>query len=168
MESFDWAMLVLRTGIGLVIMTHGVNHARGRQRTTAWFGSIGFRHAELQWLASTLSELAIGTLLILGFLTGPAAAGLISVMFVAFWSVHRGNGFFIFRPGEGWEYVGTLALIAATIALAGPGAASLDNGIGIDTAFNGWSGAALIAGGLVAAAGQLAIFFRPEQARTRV
>lgn len=161
MESFDWAMLVLRIGAGLVILAHGVNHARGRQRTTAWFASIGFRSAELQWIASTASELGIGVFLVLGLLTGPAAAGLIAVMSVAFWSVHRNNGFFIFRPGEGWEYVATLALIGATIAIAGPGSASIDNALDLDTIFDGWVGAALVAGALAAAAGQLALFFRP-------
>lgn len=161
MESFDWAMLVLRIGAGLVILAHGVNHARGRQRTTDWFASIGFRSAELQWIASTASELGIGVFLVLGLLTGPAAAGLIAVMSVAFWSVHRNNGFFIFRPGEGWEYVATLALIGATIAIAGPGSASIDNALDLDTIFDGWVGAALVAGALAAAAGQLALFFRP-------
>ena len=161
MESYDWAMLLLRIGAGAVILAHGVNHARGRERTTNWFASIGFRQAGLQWFASTATEIGVGVLLILGLLTGPAAAGLIAVMFVAFWSVHRKNGFFIFRPGEGWEYVATLALIGATIAIAGPGEASIDNGLGIDTAFDAWVGVALIGGALAAAAGQLAMFLRP-------
>ncbi len=162
MESFDWAMLILRIGTGLIILAHGINHARGRQRTTDWFGSIGFRNPELQWFASTASELAIGLALVTGLLTGPAAAGLVAVMFVAFWSVHRKNGFFIFRPGEGWEYVATLAMIGVVIAVAGPGSASIDNAIGIDTDLNGGIGALLVAGALVAAAGQLAIFFKPD------
>lgn len=162
MESFDWAILVLRIGAGLVILAHGINHAKGRQRTTEWFASIGFRHAEMQWFASTAGEIGIGLFLVLGLLTGLAAAGLVAVMFVAFWSVHRNNGFFIFRPGEGWEYVATLALIGGTIAIAGPGAASLDNALDIATALDGWIGAGLVTGGLAAAAGQLALFLRPS------
>jgi putative oxidoreductase len=162
MESFDWAMLILRIGTGLIILAHGINHARGRQRTTDWFGSIGFRNPELQWFASTASELAIGTALVAGLLTGPAAAGLVAVMFVAFWSVHRKNGFFIFRPGEGWEYVATLAMVGVVIAVAGPGSASIDNAIGIDTDLDGGIGALLVAGALVAAGGQLAVFFKPD------
>jgi putative oxidoreductase len=161
MESFDWAMLVLRVGAGLIILAHGINHARGREKTTNWFGSIGFRNAEMQWFASTASEIGIGVFLILGLATSVAGAGLVAVMSVAFWSVHRKNGFFIFRPGEGWEYVATLAFIGATIALAGAGEASLDNAIGIDTNLDGGIGALLIVGALVAAAGQLAVFFRP-------
>jgi putative oxidoreductase len=83
-------------------------------------------------------------------------------MFVAFWSVHRKNGFFIFRPGEGWEYVATLAMIGATITIAGPGTASIDNALGIDTDLNGGLGALLVAGAVAAAAVQLAVFLRPE------
>ena len=161
MESYDWAMLVLRVGAGAVILAHGINHAGGRERTTNWFASIGFRQPGLQWFASTATEISVGVLLIVGLLTGPAAAGLIAVMFVAFWSVHRKNGFFIFRPGEGWEYVATLAVIGATIAIAGPGDGSIDNGLGIDTTFDAWVGVALIGTALAAAAGQLAMFFRP-------
>lgn len=164
MESVDWAMLVLRVAAGLVIVAHGMNHARGRERTTKWFAGIGFRNPGLQWLASTATELGVGALLIVGLVTGLAAAGLIGVMFVAFWAVHRNNGFFIFRPGEGWEYVATLALIGFTLALAGPGRASLDRVIGIDTRLDGWVGLILALGGIAAAAGQLAIFLRSPAA----
>ncbi|MCP4968773.1 MAG: DoxX family protein [bacterium] len=161
MESFDWAMLLLRVGTGLIILAHGVNHARGRARTKAWFESIGFRLAELQWLASTTSEFAIGLALIAGLLTGPAAAGLVAVMFVAYWSVHRHNGFFVFRPGEGWEYVATLAMIGAVIAIAGPGSASLDDTIGLAENLSGSVGALLVVGAVGLAAIQLAAFLRP-------
>lgn len=162
MTSIDAAMLVVRLGTGLTIVAHGVNHARGRARTTSWCESIGFRQPGVQWMASTSTELIVGGLLILGFLTGAAAAGLVAVMAVAFWSVHRKNGFFIFRPGEGWEYVGTLAMIGLVLAIAGPGSASIDHTMDIDTAFDGGVGAGLVAGGLVAAAGQLALFYRPD------
>lgn len=166
MDGFDWAMLLLRVGTGLIILAHGINHAKGRGRTTAWFESIGFRNAEMQWFASTASEIAIGLALVAGLLTGPAAACLVAVMFVAFWSVHRKNGFFIFRPGEGWEYVATLAMVGATIALAGPGAAPLDNAIAIDETFNGAVGALLVVGALGLAGLQLAAFLRPPVAES--
>ena len=162
MEQIDWALLVLRVGTGLVILAHGINHARGRRRTTAWFASIGFRHPGLQWLASTASEISIGVLLVLGLLSGPAAAGLVAVMLVAFWSVHRKNGFFIFRPGEGWEYVATLAMNGAVLAVAGPGVASLDHAIGIDETLSGGVGALLIAGAALASGLQLAVFYKPS------
>ena len=161
MTPVDIALLVLRVGVGLVILAHGVNHARGRTRTTAWFESVGFRNGGLQWLLSTASEVAIGVLLVVGALTSPAAAGLVAVMFVAFWTVHRKNGFFIFRPGEGWEYVATLALIGAALAVAGPGEVSIDHTLDLATALDGWVGAGLVAGALALAAVQIGLFFRP-------
>ena len=160
MEPIDFATLVLRIGVGLVIVAHGVNHARGLDGTSSWFESVGFKRARLQALLSALVEIGVGVLLVLGFLTPFAAAGLVATMFVAFWSVHRANGFFIFRPGEGWEYVGTLALAALAIAIAGPGEISIDHGIGIADDFDGWTGFIIGAGGVVAAAGQLVTFWR--------
>ena len=56
--------------------------------------------------------------LIFGLLTPLGAAGVIGVMVVAFAINHRGNGFFIFRPGEGWEYVMTLALVGVAVGAA--------------------------------------------------
>ncbi len=163
MTAFDVAMLILRVGIGLVILAHGVNHAQGRERTTAWFGSIGFRNPGMQWFFSTVTEIGVGVLLVAGALTSLAAAGLVAVMFVAFWSVHRKNGFFIFRPGEGWEYVATLALTGLVMAIAGPGEASVDHAVDIATKLDGWVGAAIVAAGLVLAGVQLATFFRPDE-----
>ena len=164
MTALDAAMLILRVGVGLVILAHGVNHARGRERTTKWFGSIGFRRPELQWFFSTATELGVGVLLIAGALTSLAAAGLVAVMFVAFWSVHRSNGFFIFRPGEGWEYVATLALTGLVIAVGGPGTGSVDDAFDLAAKLDGWVGAGIVAGALILAAGQLAMFFRPDEA----
>ncbi len=161
MNRLDWAMLIFRIGAGLVVLAHGINHVRGRAKTTDWFRCIGFRKPEVQWFASTASEIAIGLALIAGLLTNAAAAGLVAVMAVAFWSVHRKNGFFIFRPGEGWEYVAVLALIGASVAIAGPGAASLDHAFGIDDNLAGAVGAALVLGSLGAAGVQLLTFFKP-------
>src|SRR3546814_2453408 len=71
----------------------------------------GLLHA---WLAS-VTEIVGGALLILGLLTSLGGAATIGVMAVAGITNHRGNGFFIFRPGEGWEYVLTLAIAGFAI-----------------------------------------------------
>ncbi len=160
MESLDVAMLVLRIWVGIVILLHGVNHARSLDGTAGWFGSVGFSSPKLQALASAVVEIGVGVLLIIGLLTPLAAAGLIATMFVAFWSIHRWNGFFIFRPGEGYEYVVTLAMAATAIAIVGAGSASIDSALGIDDNLDGWVGAALGLAGLVGGAGQLAMFWR--------
>jgi putative oxidoreductase len=160
MEAFDWAMLVLRVWVAVVITSHGVNHARSLEGTASWFGKVGFRSPALQARASAVTEIGVGALLMVGLLTPLAAAGVIATMFVAFWSIHRHNGFFIFRPGEGYEYVVTLAVAALAIAITGAGSVSLDRALGIGVDLDGWVGFALALGGLAAGAAQLTMFWR--------
>lgn len=162
-EATDWALMVLRGMAGMVMLAHGIKHARGRMKTSNWFGSIGFRIPQLQWFASTATEIGVGILLIVGFGTSLAAAGLVAVMTVAFWTVHRAAGFWVTaRPDEGWEYVLVLAGVGVAIAIVGPGAFSLDALVGIESVLDGWVGLALIGGGVLAAAMQIAVFFRPR------
>lgn len=164
-ESFDWAVALLRLVAGGVILAHGVKHARGRVKTANWFGSIGFRQPDLQWFASTATEIGVGVLLIIGLVTPLAAVGLVAVMAVAFWTVHRSAGFWVTaRPDEGWEYVLVLGAVGAAIAIGGPGELSIDAALGIEDLANGWAGVLLVLGGLAAAGVQLATFFRPNEA----
>ena len=104
----------------------------------------------------------LGALLVLGLLTPFAAAGVVGVMAVAFAINHRGNGFFIFRPGEGWEYVMTLAIVGIAIGAVGPGEWSLDDALDIVDDLTGSTGLAIAAiGGLGGAALLLATCWRP-------
>ena len=163
--EFDIAMLILRVGVGGVILAHGVKHARGRTKTSNWFGSIGFRQPELQWFFSTATEIGVGVLLIAGALTSLAAAGLIGVMTVAFWTLHRAAGFWVTaRPDEGWEYVFVLAVVAFGLAIAGPGDIAVDSAIDIADDLNGWVGLGLGVAGVVLAFVQMAVFWRPAEA----
>ncbi len=162
MDSIDVGLLIIRSWIGLVILVHGVNHARSLDGTANWFESIGFKSAKLQATNSAIVEIGAGLLIIIGLGTSLAAAGIFSTMFVAFWTVHRKNGFFIFRPGEGYEYVATLASASLGLAIAGPGGASLDSALDIADLLDGWIGALIVGGGLVGAFGLLAIYWKPE------
>ena len=176
MDTINAALLVLRVWLGIVFLAHGIKHAQGRTKTSNWFASIGFKSPQFQWFASTATELGVGVLLIAGLLTGLAAAGVIGVMFVAFWTVHREAGFFItafMKDGvdvEGWEYVATLGAVALALALAGPGEWAIDWAIDLDGVtlaeyLDGRAGLLIAAAGLVIAAGQLAAFWRPNGAR---
>jgi putative oxidoreductase len=161
MTAIDTALLILRLWLGLVMLAHGINHARSIDGTAAWFESKGFRQARPNALASAGGELAIGLGLVTGLLTSFAAAGLIATMTVAFGSIHRFAGFFVFkRPDEGYEYVATLAVAAFALAMAGPGAASMDAAFGIDATFDAWTGLIIALAGVGAGAGQLAVFWR--------
>ncbi|MBK5224685.1 MAG: DoxX family protein, partial [Acidimicrobiia bacterium] len=152
--------------IGAVMLAHGYNHVFGGGKiagTAGWFESLGMRPGKLHaWLAS-LTEIGAGALLVAGFLTPLAAAGVVGTMLVAWITNHRGNGFFIFRPGEGWEYV--MVLVAAGIAIGGvgPGGWSLDAAFDLDDDLVGTTGLliAAVAGGGGALA-LLAACWRPE------
>ncbi len=163
-DAIDFALLLLRFGVGAVMLAHGVNHVRPNiDGTAAWFGSMGMKPARLHaWLAS-VTEIGAGVLLALGLLTPFAAAGVVGVMFVAWAINHRGNGFFIFRPGEGWEYVMTLGIVGLVIGTLGPGTWSLDEAVGLNDDFIGWTGLLIAAiGGLGGGAALLATCWRPE------
>lgn len=143
------------------MLAHGWHHARSLDGTASWFAKKGFRKSELNARASAVGEIAIGATLVVGFVTSVAAAGLIATMTVAFWSIHRFAGFFVFkRPDEGWEYVATLVLAAMVLAILGPGPWSVDAVIGIDSDLSGWTGVLIALAGFAAGAVQLAVFWR--------
>ena len=142
------------------MLAHGVNHARSLDGTAKWFARIGFSQPDLNARASAFGELAIGAALVVGLATPLALAGVVTIMAVAFWSVHRRAGFFVFaRPDEGWEYVATVTVAALVLATLGPGPWSVDAALGWDR-FDGWTGLGIAALGFVAAAAQLAIMWR--------
>ena len=122
--GLDLGLLILRVVVGLTIAAHGYNHIfRGGkiQGTAGWFASLGMKPGILHaWLAS-ITELVAGVLLVLGLLTPLGAAGVAGTMAVAFVTNHRTNGFFIFRPGEGWEYVNVLMCAGLALGALGPG-----------------------------------------------
>lgn len=112
-------------------------------------------------LAAT-TEIGAGSLLALGLATPLAAAGFIGLMIVAIVVAHRHNGFFVFRPGQGWEYCASIAVTAFTIGTIGAGKYSIDHLLHKDV--SGWTGA-LIAGvlGIGGAITQLALSYRPAK-----
>ncbi len=165
MTEMDLGLFALRAWIGVVMLAHGVKHLRGREKTTNWLASIGYRSPGLNWFAMTATEIGVGVLLILGLLTSFAAAGTAAIMVVAYLTVHRPVGFWITaRPDEGWEYVATLLVGVVAIGLLGPGGWSVDDAIGIAANLDGWVGLAIVAGGELAGVGQVATMFRPQSA----
>ena len=161
MPEFDFAMLVLRLLLGVVFLAHGVKHVINKAKTIRWTASIGLRYPTVQWFFMAFAEIGIGLSFLAGFLTPIGAAGLIAMMFVAFWTVHRSAGFFVSaRPDEGYEYVLVLSVVAAAIAILGPGRYSLDHVLGLDGSLAGWTGGLIALSGLGAAAIQLVLTYR--------
>jgi putative oxidoreductase len=164
-DAIDFALLLLRCGVGAVMLAHGINHMRPNiDGTAGWFGSMGMKPAKLHAWMATITEIVGGLLLVIGLLTPFAAAGVVGVMFVAWAINHRGNGFFIFNPGEGWEYVMTLGIVGLAIGAIGPGGWSLDEVLDLNDTFVGWTGMLIAAvGGIGGGAALLAGFWRPDE-----
>src|SRR6476661_1377441 len=132
--AVNLSLLLLRVALGIVFLAHGINHVfRGGKipGTARWFESLGMKPGVLHaWLAS-LTEIGSGALLVVGLLTPLAGAGVVGVMVVAWITNHLKNGFFIFRPGEGYEYVMTLTAVGLLFCGTGGGRISLDHALGV-------------------------------------
>ena len=164
-DSINLALLALRCGVGAVMLAHGINHIFGGGKiagTARWFASLGMKPGILHAWVASITEVVGGALLVVGLLTPLAGAAVIGVMLVAIVTNHRGNGFFIFRPGEGWEYVMTLTIVGFALATLGAGEWSVDHAAEI---FDppGLDGLVIaLVAGVGGAAALLAGFWRPE------
>lgn len=128
-------LLVLRLGIGLILVAHGV------QKLFGWWGGPGIKGwtgamtrmrlrppTAWAWI-SALGEFGGGLLLALGLLSPIGSVAIAGAMLVAVALVHWPKGFW--NSKGGYEF--NLSILAAVVALAltGPGAYSLDNALGI-------------------------------------
>ncbi len=130
MKAVNIAALILRIDLAITMLAHGYNHAFGGGKlpgTARWFESIGIRPGRVHALFATLTELGVVPLLVLGLATPLAAAGVLGVMLVALIANHLKNGYFIFRPGEGYEYVLFIALASLALGALGAGQWSIDH-----------------------------------------
>src|SRR5260370_36870902 len=144
MNGINIAALLLRFVVGGTLIAHGWNHAFGGGRlpgTARWFESIGIRPGRVHALFATVTELGAGVLLVLGLFTPLAAAAVVGTMVVALVANHARNGFFIFRPGEGYEYLLMITLVSRAIRALGAGGWSVDPAIGVGVHW--WAGFAI-------------------------
>lgn len=132
-DARDAGLLALRIGVGGALIAHGAQKlfgffgGHGLDGTGAFFDSIGFRPGKLNALAAGLGEAGGGLLLAAGLATPAAGAAAAGTMVVAS-SMHRDKGFF--AQDGGYEYPAVLGLVAASLALGGPGQLSLDAALG--------------------------------------
>jgi putative oxidoreductase len=136
-RAVDLGLLAGRLVIGGLFAAHGSQklfgwfRGHGLRGTAEFFESLGFHPGRTFAAAAGLTELASGLLILLGFLGPVGPALLLSVMTVAVITVHRGNG--LLATSNGSEVPLLYATAAIGLALAGPGAHSLDALLGIST-----------------------------------
>lgn len=168
-NTVNAALTVARVWVGIVMFAHGWRHlqsVRGGPGMANWFESLGLKPGKLHAWNVTITELAVGPALVLGLLTPAAYGGTAAILLVALATNHWKNGFFINSPGEGWEYVGTLALLSVVLGALGPGNWSLDDALDFNFAFDAPDAAIIAAvagiGGTIAF---LAAFWRPSKVK---
>lgn len=132
----DVALLVLRVVLGGTYIAHGLRKLGWRHDGdfAGFRGSIerrGYRPAWFWAGSAVAAEIVGGVLAILGLLT-PIAGALLLAQSVTIVALVRGRGFWV--EAMGVEYPLMLGTASMVIALAGPGAVSLDAVLGLDVA----------------------------------
>lgn len=142
--AVDLGLAVLRVGVGVPFALHGAQKlvgwfgGGGRRGTAAWFASLGFGDGRAAtWLAGG-AELLGGLGLAVGLATPLAAAGVAGAMTTAALVNRDAHGFW--SVDKGWELNGYLIVVALAVALAGPGAVSVDAVVGLGPDGGPWHG----------------------------
>jgi putative oxidoreductase len=121
----DWGILVLRLGVGIMFMAHGLQKAFGLfggpgvKAFSEMLSNLGFAPALFWAYLASYSELLGGLFLIIGLQTRGAAAILLILIVTAAIKVHIKNGFFL--SGGGFEYTFVIAVACIALILCGSG-----------------------------------------------
>jgi putative oxidoreductase len=135
----DLGLLILRVGLGALLIAHGLQKAfglwggqglNGFQQSLA---DMGYQHANILTYVGAGGQIAAGVLLVLGLFTPLAAAGavayLINALLAAF-AAQPDTGSFAFFLPSGHEYLVMLLVLAVGLVLTGPGRYGFDAGRG--------------------------------------
>ena len=123
--QLDLGLTILRAITGIIFAAHGGQKlfVYGFEGVTGAFGQMGVPMAGVVGPAVALLEFFGGLALVVGLLTRPVAIGLAATMLGALFLVHLPAGFFM---PNGYEFVLALFGAAATLAVTGAGAWSVD------------------------------------------
>lgn len=114
-------LLVLRVGIGALMLVHGIAKIRGfSEMSTAFPDPIGLG-SQLSLIMAIGAEVGCSLLLIFGFASRLATIPLAFTMLVALIVVHSAD------PWQVKELAAAYLLVYASLLLTGPGRISLDH-----------------------------------------
>ncbi len=152
MSETDVGLLLLRLLLAALLACHALQKSlgwlggNGLTKTAAVFETWGFRPGRQLVVLAAVAELAGALSVASGLLFRVGCAILIGTLVVAA-APSAVNGLWAQRGG--CEVPVLYAVMAACLAVTGPGQAALDEAL--DLPDNGWLGAAAIAAGLLAA-----------------
>ena len=127
----NWGILVLRLGLGIMFMAHGLQMAFGLfggpgvKGFAGMLSGLGFVPAIFWSCVASYTVLVGGLFLITGILTRPAAALLLIFIVTAGLKVHLSKGFFL--SNGGFEYTFVIAAGCLALILLGPGKFAIFN-----------------------------------------
>ena len=129
-RQLDIGMAIVRIITGIVFIAHGAQKLFmfGIDGTTGFFTQVGAPLPGITAPLVAVLEFFGGFALVIGLLTRLVALGLAFDMLGAIVLVHLANGFF--ASDNGVEFVLLLMVNAIALAVAGPGAWSVDGAIG--------------------------------------
>ena len=125
----DWAILVLRLGIGIMFLAHGLQMdfglfgGPGIKAFSEMLSGLRFVPAIFWAYVGSYTVLIGGLFLIAGIQTRPAAALLLIFIVTAAIKVHLSKGFFL--SNGGFEYTFVIAAACLALILLGPGKFSI-------------------------------------------
>ena len=121
----DIARLVLRLGLGIMFMGHGLQKAFGAfggagiKGFTKMLSGLGFQPAVFWAYLAAYTEFIGGLFLILGLFVRSSATLLLIVIFVAAVKVHLAKGFFL--SAGGFEYNFIIIMMCIALIFLGSG-----------------------------------------------
>jgi putative oxidoreductase len=121
----DWGILVLRLGLGIMFIAHGLQMAFGLfggpgvKGFAGMLSGLGFVPAIFWSYVASYTVLLGGLFLIVGIQTRPAASLLLIFILTAGIKVHLSKGFFL--ANGGFEYTFVIAAACLALILLGPG-----------------------------------------------
>ena len=125
----DWGILILRLGVGIMFLAHGLQMAfglfggPGTSGFSKMLSGLGFVPAIFWSYVASYTVLIGGLLLIIGVQTRLVATLLLIFILTAGIKVHLNKGFFLSNGGI--EYTFVIAMACISIILLGPGKFSI-------------------------------------------